>query len=114
MTKEYTNESPSGSNAPLLKQKGSFTQMYGAGYSVNIGELLQKFRLFNSAWTHNCSLPGCRIVDIALFLFGIHTLNNQSSQWSNVISFSYLNSSISTNPEVPEHGVPDWVQVGVI
>ena len=42
------------------------------------------------------------------------TLNTQSSQWSSVISFSYLYSSISTRLEEPEHGEPDWVHVGVI
>ena len=42
------------------------------------------------------------------------TLNTQSSQWSSVISFSYLYSSISTRLEEPEHGEPDWVHVGAV
>ena len=88
--------------------------MYGAGYSVNVGELLQKFKLFNSACTQSCSFPGWAMVVIALFLFWIHTVKTQSSQWSRVISFSYLYSSISTKLDVPEQGVPDCVQVGVI
>ena len=68
----------------------------------------------SSAWTHNCSFPGWTIVEIALFLLARQTLNTQSSQWSKVISFSYLYSSISTKLEDPEQGVPDWVHVGVI
>ena len=76
--------------------------------------MLQKFKLLSSAWTHNCSFAGWAIVVITPFLLAKQTLNTQSSQWSSVISFSYLYSSISTRLEVPEHGEPDWVHVGVM